>query len=37
MVNKLAEADLRTTKMLFDMLKEVEEKAGTAAPSEPAN
>ena len=35
MVNKSAEADLRATKMLFDMLKEVEEKAGTAAPAEP--
>jgi Family of unknown function (DUF5681) len=36
MVNKSAEADLRATKMLFDMLKEVEEKAGTAPPAEPA-
>jgi Family of unknown function (DUF5681) len=35
MVNKSAEADLRATKMLFDMLKEVEQKAGTA-PAEPA-
>jgi hypothetical protein len=34
MVDKSAEADLRATKMLFDMLKEVEEKAG-AAPAEP--
>jgi len=34
MVDKSAEADLRATKMLFDMLKEVEEKAGTA-PAEP--
>jgi hypothetical protein len=34
MVNKSAEADLRATKMLFDMLKEVEQKAG-AAPVEP--
>ena len=25
-------ADLRTTKMLFDMMTEVEQKAGTAAP-----
>ena len=33
MVNKSAEADLRATKMLFDMIKEVEQKA---APSEPA-
>jgi hypothetical protein len=37
MVDKSAEADLRATKMLFDMLKEVEEKAGTAPPPEPAN
>jgi hypothetical protein len=36
MVNKSAEADLRATKMLFDMMKEVEQKAGTAAPPEPA-
>ena len=36
MVDKSAEADLRATKMLFDMLKEVEEKAGTAPPPEPA-
>jgi Family of unknown function (DUF5681) len=36
MVDKSAEADLRATKMLFDMLKEVEEKAGTASPPEPA-
>jgi Family of unknown function (DUF5681) len=35
MVNKSAEADLRATKMLFDMMKEVEQKAGAAAP-EPA-
>jgi hypothetical protein len=35
MVDKSASADLRATKMLIDMLKEVEEKAGTAAP-EPA-
>ena len=35
MVNKSAEADLRATKMLFDMMKEVEQKAGTAPP-EPA-
>jgi Family of unknown function (DUF5681) len=34
MVDKSAEADLRATKMLFDMLKEVEGKAG-AAPAEP--
>src|SRR6266481_5194381 len=35
MVDQSAAADLRATKMLIDMLKEVEEKAGTAA-SEPA-
>src|SRR6266404_7558348 len=35
LVDKSASADLRATKMLIDMLKEVEEKAGTAA-SEPA-
>jgi hypothetical protein len=35
MVNKSAKADLRATKMLFDMMKEVEQKAG-AAPPEPA-
>ena len=35
MVDKSASADLRATKMLIDMLKEVEEKAGTASP-EPA-
>jgi hypothetical protein len=35
MVNKSAKADLRGTKMLFDMMKEVEQKAGAAAP-EPA-
>ena len=35
MVNKSAKADLRATKMLFDMMKEVEHKAGAAAP-EPA-
>ena len=32
MVNKSAKADLRATKMLFDMMKEVEQKAGAAAP-----
>src|SRR3974377_1690383 len=31
MVNESASANLRATKMLFDMMKEVEEKAGTAA------
>ena len=35
MVDRSAAADLRATKMLIDMLKEVEEKAGTAPP-EPA-
>ena len=35
MVNKSAKADLRATKMLFDMMKEVEQKAGAVAP-EPA-
>ena len=32
MVNKSAKADLRATKMLFDMMKEVEQKAGATAP-----
>ena len=36
MVNKSTKADLRATKMLFDMIKEVEQKAGAAAPPEPA-
>ena len=35
MVNKSAKADLRATKMLFDMMKEVEQKARAAAPPEP--
>jgi Family of unknown function (DUF5681) len=35
MVNESAKANLRATKMLFDMMKEVEQKAGAAAP-EPA-
>jgi hypothetical protein len=35
MVNKSAKADLRAIKMLFDMMKEVEQKAGVATP-EPA-
>ena len=35
MVNELAGANLRATKMLFDMMKEVEQKAGTAALPEP--
>jgi len=36
MVNESAGANLRATKMLFDMIKEVEQKAGAAAPPEPA-
>src|SRR5438552_11334493 len=37
MVDKSASADLRATKMLIDMLKDVEHKAGDAAPPpEPA-
>ena len=32
MVNKSASADLRATKMLIDMMKDVEHKAGDAAP-----
>jgi hypothetical protein len=36
LVNKSTTADLRATKMLIDMLKEVEQKAGAAAPREPA-
>ena len=36
MVNESASANLRATKMLFDMMKEVEQKAGAAAPPEPA-
>ena len=35
MVNESARANLRATKMLFDMMKEVEQKAGAAAPPEP--
>ena len=35
MVNESASANLRATKMLFDMMKEVEQKAGAAAPREP--
>ena len=34
-VNKSAKADLRATKMLFDMMKEVEQKAGAAPPEPP--
>ena len=36
LVNKSATADLRATKMLIDMLKEVEKKAGTTMPRESA-
>jgi hypothetical protein len=32
MVDKSVSADLRATKMLIDMMKEVERKAGVAAP-----
>ena len=35
MVNESAGANLRATKMLFDMMKEVEQKAGSAGPPEP--
>ena len=35
MVNESASANLRATKMLFDIMKEVEQKAGAAAPREP--
>ena len=35
MVNESASANLRATKMLFDLMKEVEHKAGTAAQPEP--
>ena len=35
MVNESASANLRATKMLFDMMQEVEQKAGAAAPPEP--
>jgi hypothetical protein len=33
LVNKSTSADLRATKMLFDMMKDAEQKAGVAAPS----
>ena len=32
LVNKSTTADLRATKMLFDMMKDAEQKAGAAAP-----
>ena len=35
MVDKSASADLRATKMLIDMMKDIERKAGVAAPPEP--
>jgi hypothetical protein len=34
-VDKSASADLRATKMLIEMMKDVEHKAGDAAPPEP--
>jgi hypothetical protein len=33
LVNKSATADLRATKMLFDMIKEVEQKASATSPA----
>ena len=36
LVDKSTSADLRATKMLIDMLKDIEKKAGAAAPPEPA-
>src|SRR5271157_1417127 len=36
LVNKSATADWRATKMLIDMLKDIEKKAGTAPPPEPS-
>ena len=36
LVNRSAEADLRATKMLIDLLKDIELKAGAAPPPEPA-
>ena len=35
MVNNAAGADLRATKILIDMMKDIERKAGVAAPPEP--
>jgi len=35
LVDKSASADLRATKMLIDMMKDIERKAGVAAPPEP--
>jgi hypothetical protein len=36
MVNESARANLRATKMLIDMLKDAEKKAGVTSPPEPA-
>jgi hypothetical protein len=36
LVNESARANLRATKMLIDMLKDVEKKAGVTPPPEPA-
>jgi hypothetical protein len=36
LVNKWAAADLRATKMLVDMLKDAEKKAGVSSPPQPA-
>ena len=36
LVNKSTGADLRATKMLIDMTKDIEKKAGAASPPEPA-
>jgi hypothetical protein len=36
LVNKSAAADLRATKMLVEMLKDAEKKAGIVLPPEPA-
>ena len=36
MVNESTRANLRATKMLIDMLKDAEKKAGVTAPPEPA-
>jgi hypothetical protein len=35
MVDKSASADLRATKMLIEMMKDAEHKAGAAPPPEP--
>ena len=36
LVDKAAAADLRATKMLLDIMKDIEKKAGTAPPPEAA-